>query len=135
MAETIYREELLKAVGGTQSIEGNNLTSEEISEAFERAESGHSLQVAEQEVVNSKIVYEFIIEYVNDNHDIVIDERVIRQIHSILTRGIPYQYNAPGQYRSVPVRFGIPLMESLLQTEGEVREAMPLFVDWINSNN
>ena len=54
--DTIYREELIRAVGSTQSIEGNELTEEEIEKAFQKAGKGESLLIAEEEVVKSKLL-------------------------------------------------------------------------------
>jgi cell filamentation protein, protein adenylyltransferase len=136
VSEAIYREELVRAVGGTQIIEGLNMTLEEIQEVLEREDSDiHSQHVQEQEIKQSKEVYEFIIQYVRENPDGPIEEGLIRQIHTIFTRGLPYQYNTPGEYRAVPVRFGTPQLESILQTESEVKEAMARFVEWLNADN
>ena len=76
--------------------------------------------------------YEFIIDYVNRNNSEPITEALIKEIHSRLTKNLPYQYNQPGEYRTVQITFGIPRIESILKTESEVKEAMSNFINWIN---
>ena len=134
-ADKIYREELLLAVGGTQRIEGTNLTEEELEEAFSKEEHGYSLLRAEQEAINSKKVYEFIIEYVNNNKDQPITEALIKQIHTIITKNIDYLSNKPGEYRNSITTFGIPRKPAILKTESEIKKAMLNFTNWLNDES
>ena len=86
-ANKIFRHEMILAVGGTQRIEGVDLTDDEIEKAFDKEEAHEELQTAEKEAVNSKNAYEFILDYVDGNRDKEIDERFIRQLHTYMTRG------------------------------------------------
>ncbi len=132
VSELIYREELVRAVGGTTAIEGNALSLEEISEAFDKADRSARLEVAEMEANNSRRVYEFLIDFAQRSPHQPLAEELIRQMHTITTREIPYLGNEPGAYRTTQVSFGVPRRPALLQTESDVRKAMQAFVVWLN---
>ena len=134
-AKKIFRHEMILAVGGTQRIEGVDLTDNEIEKAFDKEEAHEELQTAEKEAVNSKNAYKFIIDYVDGNRDKEIDERFIRQLHTYMTRGLPYQYNKPGEYRTVEISFGSPRRSAVLKTERDVKEGMKGFIKWLNDKN
>jgi Fic family protein len=132
VSQLIYREELVLAVGGTTAIEGNALGSEEILEAFDKADRSAKLGIAEMEVNNARRVYRFVTDFVDSNPGAPITEELIRQIHTVMTRDLPYPGNKPGAYRTTQVSFGIPRAPALLQTEAEVQEGMKGFVLWLN---
>ncbi len=131
-SEVIYREEEILAVGSTEAIEGNVMSPEEITDAFEKDKSGALLSRGEQEMVNSRNVFAFVIEYVDRNRNEPITESVIREIHSKLTRNINYLSNTPGEYRTSGRSFGNPRRECLIVSESDVQNAMKKFINWLN---
>ena len=133
--DKILRTELILAVGSTLAIENINLDEEEIEQSFEKAEGNQALARAEQEAENSRLAYKFVIDYSTDNPEQDYTEPVIKQIHKTLTDKIGYQSNTPGEYRNSSVLFGYPPREGLCQTESQVREAMRLFIEWLNSGH
>lgn len=132
----IIRDEMISAIGATLAIEGTTLSPDEIDESFKKADLEEMLEKAQLEAENSRKVYSFIKELVFDQGDeLVIDEAVIKQIHSYFTQGMNYLSNTPGEYRGeFQVTFGYPRKQSLCQNNAQVAEAMTKYVDWLNDN-
>lgn len=132
--DKIIRNELTSVIGATLSIEGTILDKEQIEESFKKAEEGVALKRKEQEAENSRKVYKFIQEFVNNNPDeIVYSEQLIKQIHKYITENIDYVSNTPGEYRgNFNVSFGDPRKDSLCKTRAETEEAMKKFIIWLN---
>ena len=131
--DRILRNELIRAVGSTTAIEGNTLSNEEISDAFAKADKNFTLQKLEQEVQNSREVYIFII----NNRDQIdkLTLPLLRQIHNITTKNLPYISNKPGQLRNDQVKFGVPELPSLFPDQASVENAVNKFIEWYNDNN
>lgn len=132
--DKIVRGELISAIGSTLSIEGTNMNSDEIEESFKKADLEGELKRNEQEAENSRKVYRFILEFVDNKEDkIIYDERVIKQIHKYFTENMHYLSNVPGEYRGdFPVSFGTPRREGLCKTRADIELAMKNFIDWLN---
>lgn len=128
--DAIIRSELIRAVGSTTAIEGNPLTPEQIEEAFKKADSDFKLNRQEQEVQNSREVYRFLVERVAEYDVKTLSRELLRQIHTITTRGLPYPANKPGQLRNSQVQFGDPPMPSLFPDQASVENAVDKFIDW-----
>lgn len=135
--DIILRDELMRAVGSTTAIEGNTLTEDEIRAAFAKADKKFVLQKLEQEVQNSREAYEFIKKCVFENNIAELSVPIIRQIHNITTKNLPYISNKPGQLRNDQVKFGVPILPSLFPDQLSVEKALNSFIKWYNgkSNN
>lgn len=135
--DSIIRSEMISAIGATLSIEGTTLDKEEIEQSFGKIDRQEVLTRKEQEVMNSRDVYRFIMNFVKDNADnIVYSEQLIRQIHKEFTKDMKYVSNIPGEYRNNFVAtFGVPRKESLCRTTDEIEGAMNGFVQWLNNIN
>jgi Fic family protein len=133
--DVILRNELAKAVGSTTAIEGNTLNQEEILTAFDKADKKFTLQKLEQEVQNSREVYEFIINNVASNNIYEMSVPLLRQIHNLTTKELPYIANKPGKFRNGQVEFGYPKMPSLFPDEASVETAVSAFVSWCNKKS
>ena len=115
--DTIVRDELVRAVAATLSIEGVALNSAEIEESFDRADRNEHLRRSELEVQNSRRAYEFMRDLVRDHaSDFLYSERIIKQIHSFFTQGMNYPSNTPGEYRDSTRSFGVPRRDGLCRT-------------------
>lgn len=132
--DKIIRSEMISIIGATLAIEGTVMDRDEIERTFEKVDAGAALQRKEQEVENSRKVYRFIIEFIQNNKDkIIYSEQLIRQLHSYFTENLNYLSNKPGEYRSdFNVTFGQDRKESLCQTRTDIDEAMHNFVEWLN---
>jgi len=133
--EKIMRSELTSVIGATLSIEGTILEREEIEESLKKADQGEVLKRKEQEAENSRNVYNFIVDFVNNNkQDFKYSEQLIKQIHNYFTEKMNYVANVPGKYRGdFNVSFGNPRKESLCRTQSEIEAAMKAFIIWLNS--
>jgi Fic family protein len=132
--DKIVRGELISAIGSTLSIEGTNMNPDEIEESFKKADLEEELKRNEQEAENSRKVYKFILELVeNTGEQIIYDERIIKQIHKYFTENMNYLSNVPGEYRGdFPVSFGTPRRKGLCKTRADIELAMKNFVNWLN---
>ncbi len=130
--DKIIRSELVSAIGATLAIEGITLQKEEIEESFRKASLNEKLERKEQEAENSRKVYSFIIELVNNNNDLKYTERIIKQIHKYFTDGLNYLSNKPGDYRDFSISFGVPRIGGLCRTRLEIENAMKNFIIWLN---
>ena len=130
----IQKYELIRAVGGTTAIEGNPLTEEQIQKAFDKADKNYKLQKLEQEVQNSREVYEFILNSVFEGGIKGLSLELIRQIHKITTKDLPEISNVPGKIRTSQVEFGDPLVPSLFPDQAAVETALKGFVGWYNKS-
>jgi Fic family protein len=92
----IRREIQVKRASGTTQIEGANLDEAAVSKLINRS-SGGKLTEDEQANVNALEAYEFI-DYLSDQHDIPIDELVIRQLNRYFIR-TALETLTPGVYR------------------------------------
>jgi len=134
--DTIVRNQMVSAIGATLAIEGQNLTQEEIEDAFKKAKNQQALRQGEQEAENARKVYdEFILSLVSSNTtQFKYSETIIKEIHKRMTSGLNYPGNEPGQYRKLTseIMFGYPPLPSLCRNEGEIQKAMNGFVNWLN---
>ncbi len=133
--DSILRDEIIRAVGSTTAIEGNQLTEEEIKAVFEKADKKYALQKAEQEVQNSREVYNFINEHVANNKNPDISLPFLRQIHTLTTRDIRHISNKPGHLRNDQVEFGVPKLPSLFPDQASVELAVNQFIEWYNGKS
>lgn len=136
--DKIIREEMISAIGATLAIEGTLFDKGEIEESFKKADLKGELHKKEQEAENSRTVYTFVRNLVDnakkDRIDLKYSEAIIKQIHSIFTRNINYSNNIPGEYRGeFSVSFGVPRRQGICRNRSEVEIAMQKFTNWINS--
>lgn len=125
---------IYRAVQGTTGIEGTELSVEEVSRVVDSPPDSSALgpgrEREEQETRNANELMEFVAEYVRRNPSAQVSEPLILEFHRVLTHGINYPYNEPGQYRNHAVTVG-PYRPP---PNGEdVRRLMAEFVHWFNT--
>lgn len=133
----IIKREIISSIGATLAIEGTILREEEIEESFQKADLQIKLKNKEQESVNTKRAYKYIVDAVKDwEGEFVYSEEHIQTIHYYLTDNVEsISPNVPGQYRDTSARFGEPRRISLYKSRTEIMGAMAKFVEWLNENN
>lgn len=124
---------ILRAVRGTTGIEGSDLSEEEVAEVLraprtEPVLSGNRSR-EEKEVRNAEALMYRVAELLNREPHTRLSEHLIREFHEIITSGIDYPDNVPGQYRTHAVNVGDyrPPEES-----ADVRRLMTEFIEWFN---
>lgn len=131
----IIRSEMMSGIGATLAIEGTTLTNEEMEESFRKADLNEALEKKEQEAENSRKVYRFVDELIQEyKQEFAYSEQTIKQIHKYFTDNMNYPGNTPGDYRGeFSVTFGFPRRSSLCRNRAEVEEAMKKLIDWLNN--
>ena len=118
---------IIRQIRGTTAIEGNTLTEEQVSQLVEK---GAPKSRAEQEAVNAHRAHDFIVEWHKTYSDGVMTEELIRTIHRLLTEGIDYDSNAPGEYRRHNVTVGA---EYRPPSHEQLGPLMDDFIEFTNS--
>ncbi|MFC1949793.1 Fic family protein [Chloroflexota bacterium] len=127
---------IMRAVRGTTGIEGAELSEQEVLEILGSPRRERVLPQSrrrdEQEARNADLLMRYIAQNLVRNPDIDLSENLIRRMHQILTRGIDYSKNIPGEYRTHPVVAG----SYIPPRDGEnVRKLMTEFIDWYNNGS
>lgn len=136
--DKISRGEMAQAIGSTLAIEGTEMKKEEIEESIRKASMNEALERREREAENSRKVYHFIVETVNNSNKekFVYSEAIIQTMHKLFTSELNYLSNEPGKYRSNFITtFGEPRQTGLCKTQDEIERAMKAFVGWLNKKN
>ncbi len=126
---------ITRAVRGTTGIEGTELSEEEVGLILEtpsdRPVLSDGREREEQEVRNAESLMVHVAERVENNPGTPISEEIVKEFHYILTSGITYPDNIPGQYRShsVSVSTYVPPRDG-----EEIRRLMSEFVRWLNTD-
>lgn len=135
--EKIIRSEMVRAIGSTLAIEGIALDEEEIKKSFEKTDSKGSFEVEGLASTNSRNVYKYIIDVVNNyDGEFVYAEEHIKNIHKYFTENIDYPGNVPGEYyRDVNPIFGEPPKRSFCKTKANVEVGISKLINWLNKPN
>ena len=125
---------IVRAVRGTTGIEGTELSEEEVGEVLDSSPETRVLPEnrsrEEQEVKNADSLMRHVAALLLDNPHDPLTENLIKGFHEIITRGIGYDHNEPGVYRTHQVRAGNYVPP---QTGEEVRTLMAGFIEWFNT--
>jgi len=132
--QRLDRLNILRAVRGTTGIEGTELSEEEVSliidSPLDVSPLGPGREREEQEARNANELMEYVADLVQRSPNAQVSEPLILEFHRILTSGINYPNNIPGQYRNHAVNVG-PYRPPA--TGDEVRQIMAEFIHWFNT--
>ena len=125
---------IARAVRGTIGIEGTEVSEEEVRDILVAAEGERVLPAArareEKEVRNATELMYRVSEVLDNDPNVPLSERLIREFHYITTKEIDYPHNVPGQFRTFPVRAGA---YSPPQAGEQVQTLMREFIKWFYS--
>jgi len=135
LATKLNEDLILRSIFGTAAIEGNPLSEKEVGSIV--ADPAIDLkEKAAIEINNLKNAFGFLQEVKYDSKELELTEKLIKDIHSIITKDIPDRYNTPGQYRNTRVKVG-DLNHGGVYTPpkclDDIKMLMSIFVEWINS--
>jgi len=134
---THFREEIIrKSIFGTAALEGNPLSEDEVGKIIGETEKKESVQRAEQEIINLKAVYETIRQQDPADQPEKLKESSIRLNHKVITKGIDYPTNVPGNYRNHKVKVGDRDHGGVYTPPKclpDIQNLMKEFCCWINS--
>lgn len=134
-AEEISKDEEIRTIGSTLGIEGVILDEKEISQAFLKADTKAPLTKKEAESINSREARRFILQWATDNPKEIINESLIKQVHTLTTRNIDYVGNEPGEYRNFETTIGYPRRKAILKTKMQIKNKMKEFIEWLNGDH
>ncbi len=133
LQERFNRLNILRAVQGTTGIEGTNLTEEEAQRVLDAPPATRVLHPSrereEQEVKNAGAMMHRVKEILAKDPNMPLSESLIRELHAIVTRDIPYPNNAPGQYR----RHNAVAGDYLASPQEDVPRLMDDFIRWFHT--
>lgn len=140
MVSQVETELIRQSIFGTAAIEGNPLSQEEVSWIIESGEASADLvPKSEVEIRNLVKAYEILSRVKPERAPFVLEESLIRELHSILTAGVPHEFNEPGMYRNKTVGYtevgdkahgGIYRSPRILK---DIQDLMKVYVEWVNS--
>lgn len=113
---------------GTTTIEGANMTEEQVKE-LERRPPRRTPSDNERDNLNALRAYEFV-DYLSDQPDIPVNELVIRQLNREFIHGAA-EVLTPGVYRRGQARVGIYMGPD----QGDVPALMRDFAQWLESDD
>ncbi|MHB8576654.1 MAG: Fic family protein [Dehalococcoidia bacterium] len=124
---------IVRAVRGTTAIEGAQVSPDEVRRIIE---SPHMTTLPEarrrdeQEVRNAQEVMFYVANLLRAKPDHPVTQELICTLHELTTKGIDYQHNTPGIYRTHAVSAG----DYLPPAHGDdVKRLMSEFMDWFRS--
>ena len=120
---------IARAVAGTTGIEGSTLTVDEVEKILENPGQRMLPPSRDREVDEARNA-EAVMLYIARVSNSEITESLICKLHELTTKGIPYEGNVPGRYRSHQAIAGNYMPPG---SNDEIRRLMDGFVSWINS--
>ena len=120
---------IARAVAGTTGIEGSTLTVDEV-ESILNNPGRRVLPPSRDREVDEARNAEAVMNYIARVSNSEITESLICKLHELTTKGIPYEGNVPGRYRSHQAIAGNYMPPG---SNDETRRLMDGFVSWINS--
>ncbi len=134
----ILEEELIKkSIFGTAAIEGNPLSQEEVDKVISENKDTKDFIEPEIQISNLKKVYRIIKKVKTDiKNPYLLNEKIIKRVHSHITTGTDKGNNEPGVYRNELRKVGdtqhggvyIPPKNLV-----DIKKLMEAFIQWINS--
>lgn len=132
LAARLHRLNILRAVRGTASIEGADVSDRELSQIIDAPADQQVLPPDrardEQEVRNAEQLMYDVAEILRLEPGAILTEQLIRRFHATITKNIDYLNNSPGRYRTVPMTAG----NYLAPDHDQVARLMAEFVEWFN---
>lgn len=136
---TQLEEELIRrSIFGTAAIEGNPLSEQQVGEVLAVNGAMKDLKQPERQISNLKDAYNLIRKLsIDQSKRFMLDEDVIKKIHSTITNGAQEKNNDPGKYRNVEVKVG-DKEHGGVYTPPKILDDITLlmkeFITWINSD-
>jgi Fic family protein len=137
MAARLEEEIIRRSIFGTAAIEGNPLKEEEVAKIISESGKRESLERADTEIRNLKTAYDYLAKIkISTESAFMLEEDQIRYVHSMITRDIIHEQNAPGQYRNHRVKVGDGSHGGVYtppHIHEDIQKLTREFILWINS--
>lgn len=125
-----------QSIHGTVAIEGNPLDEAQVGKILSGPERSDKSSRSEIEILNLKSAYKLLDKIKDNDGPVILTQHYIKEVHRIITEGIEYNMNGPGQYRNHRVEVGdlahggIHVPPKILT---DIQTIMARFEEWINS--
>lgn len=136
----IETELIRQSIFGTAAIEGNPLSQEEVIGIIEGNDVPSDIvPKSEIEIRNLVKAYGILSKIKPEKGPFILAESLIRELHMIITSGVPHDFNEPGRYRNETVGYtevgdkahgGVYRPPRALK---DIKDLMGIYVEWVNS--
>jgi len=137
LSSSLEEEIIKRSIFGTAAIEGNPLSVEKVSKIIEDKDSNLLKIKAEREIHNLKKTYEFVKKFDNQL-DLILTEKMVKQIHNLITKDIEYNGNISGKYRNHLVKVGDSMHGGIYTPPKiikDIKNLMNEYITWINTES
>lgn len=136
LASHIEPEIMYSSIAGTAAIEGNPITEEDVQRIAKGEDIEIYSQKDKQEIINLIKAYNLLSSIEPSAKPFILTEKLICDIHAIVTKDVPDENNLPGKYRNGLVHVGdkshggVYTPPKILQ---DIKNLMREYIDWLNS--
>ena len=102
----LEEEIIRRSIHGTAALEGNPLSEEQVGEIISHSDKTQYTERVEREIVNLEVAYEILRDITPSEQTYSINEKIIKNIHKVITNNIKSEGNEPGRYRNYSVKVG-----------------------------
>ncbi|MCI5145695.1 MAG: Fic family protein [Candidatus Electrothrix sp. AR3] len=137
LASRIEPEIMYSSIAGTAAIEGNPITREDVQKIAQGEEIEIYTKRDKQEIKNLIKAYNFLATIGPSHEPFLVTEKIICELHRIITSDIPDENNIPGTYRNGIVHVGDKRHGGIYTPPkilADIKNVMREFAEWINSD-
>lgn len=128
---------MYSSISGTAMIEGNPIVEEDVKRIAEGEDLDTYTQKDKQEVRNLIEAYTWLSDETFTGKPFELTEEIIKDLHKIITKDVPYDDNIPGYYRNDKVVVGDKVHGGMYvppKILEDIKNLMAEFITWINSD-
>lgn len=137
LASNIEPEIMYSSISGTAAIEGNPITKDDVRKLAEGEDVGKYTKKDKLEITNLLDAYDLLSKVKADDKPMLLSEKLICNIHLIITSGLTDGHNVPGRYRNGLVHVGDKAHGGIFAPPkilADIKNLMGKYIGWINSN-
>jgi len=136
LASRLEKELIKKSIFGTAAIEGNPLSEEQVKGVLSEEDKKGKVERAEKQIQNLKTAYKMIKRFTPSSDPLLLEEKLIKELHKVITEDCEGPENSPGQYRNQIVKVGDEDHGGVYRPPkiyDDIKNLMSHFIDWMNS--
>jgi Fic family protein len=129
---------MYSSISGTAMIEGNPIIGDDVKRIAEGEDIEIYTQKDKQEIKNLIKAYNWLSSIGPSDKPFTLTEKIIKELHKILTNNVPHESNIPGQYRNEKVYVGDKAHGGIYTPPkilDDIKNLMTEFIVWINSKD
>ncbi len=127
---------MYSSISGTAMIEGNPITGEDVKRIAEGEDIEGYTQKDKQEIKNLILAYNWLSGTSSSDEPFILTEKIIKELHKIITNDVPHENNIPGQYRNGLVYVGNTAHGGRYippKILADIKNLTVEFINWVNS--